>query len=356
MEVVRRHREKFRLRVALLIGTSLLGLFILADIVLLPTPLHEFYLQNRLLYQLPFILAVIAFSYSRFFYANRSWVFAGLMLVLTFANYLLIYQSWALHGFAFPYEGTILYAFYCVFALGVSYKLALVASLLSIAGFIGLMMVAPVYGDRVMISTAFVVGSLFICAYAKYRLDRIVILLKTTNKKLNTLSREDELTSLLNRRALMKEGERLLSLSKRQKLSFAVIMLDLDDFKKYNDAFGHQQGDEAIVTQADVMRAVFQRQTDILGRYGGEEFMIIVSGVSVQDIEQSCQLILDNWQQRALPHAHDATASMVSCSIGAVVASRADDLKLEELINNADNALYQAKAAGKATYKLSTLN
>ena len=62
----------------------------------------------------------------------------------------------------------------------------------------------------------------------------------------------------------MKEGERLLSLSKRQNLSFAVFMLDLDDFKKYNDAFGHQQGDDAIVAQADVMRAVFQRQTDIL--------------------------------------------------------------------------------------------
>ena len=253
MEVVTKHKEILRLRVALIIGALLLASFILADIVLLPSPLYEFYLQNRLLYQIPVIFAVIALSFSKFFYAARSWIFAGLMVMLTFANYVLIYQSWVLYEFAFPYEGTILYAFYCVFALGVTYKLALAASTISIAGFIGLMVIAPVYGDRVMISTSFVVGSLFICAYAKYRLDRIVILLKSTNKKLNTLSREDPLTHLLNRRALMKEGERLLSLSKRQNLSFAVFMLDLDDFKKYNDAFGHQQGDDAIVAQADAV-------------------------------------------------------------------------------------------------------
>ena len=232
MEVVTKHKEILRLRVALIIGALLLASFILADMVLLPSPLYEFYLQNRLLYQIPVIFAVIALSFSKFFYAARSWIFAGLMVMLTFANYVLIYQSWVLYEFAFPYEGTILYAFYCVFALGVTYKLALAASTISIAGFIGLMVIAPVYGDRVMISTSFVVGSLFICAYAKYRLDRIVILLKSTNKKLNTLSREDPLTHLLNRRALMKEGERLLSLSKRQNLSFAVFMLDLDDFKK----------------------------------------------------------------------------------------------------------------------------
>jgi|TARA_B110000211_G_scaffold62534_1_gene71210 diguanylate cyclase (GGDEF)-like protein len=356
VEVVTKHKEILRLRVALIIGALLLASFILADMVLLPSPLYEFYLQNRLLYQIPVIFAVIALSFSKFFYAARSWIFAGLMVMLTFANYVLIYQSWVLYEFAFPYEGTILYAFYCVFALGVTYKLALAASTISIAGFIGLMVIAPVYGDRVMISTSFVVGSLFICAYAKYRLDRIVILLKSTNKKLNTLSREDPLTHLLNRRALMKEGERLLSLSKRQNLSFAVFMLDLDDFKKYNDAFGHQQGDDAIVAQADVMRAVFQRQTDILGRYGGEEFMVIVSGVSARQVEQSCQQILDTWDEKALPHAPNASAKTVSCSIGAVVVNNVKRQTLEGLINQADNELYQAKAAGKGTYLLSTLS
>ena len=122
MEVVTKHKEILRLRVALIIGALLLASFILADMVLLPSPLYEFYLQNRLLYQIPVIFAVIALSFSKFFYAARSWIFAGLMVMLTFANYVLIYQSWVLYEFAFPYEGTILYAFYCVFALGVNYK------------------------------------------------------------------------------------------------------------------------------------------------------------------------------------------------------------------------------------------
>ena len=70
MEVVTKHKEILRLRVALIIGALLLASFILADIVLLPSPLYEFYLQNRLLYQIPVIFAVIALSFSKFFYAR----------------------------------------------------------------------------------------------------------------------------------------------------------------------------------------------------------------------------------------------------------------------------------------------
>ena len=89
------------------------------------------------------------------------------------------------------------------------------------------------------------------------------------------------------------------------------------------------------------MRAVFQRQTDILGRYGGEEFMVIVSGVSARQVEQSCQQILDIWDKKALPHASNASAKTVSCSIGAVVVTNIKGQTLEGLINQADNELYQ---------------
>ena len=349
-------KEIVRLRLALIVGALLLCCFVWADIVLVPTKLHALYFYNRFTYQLPIIVAIIAFSFTRYFYANRFLILTLLMVLLTYTNYWLIYQLWERSEFVFPYEGTILYAFYCVFALGINYRLAILASTVNALGFVGLMVIAPVYGERVFISAAFVTGSLFICAYAKYRLDYAISLLASTNKKLATLSRVDPLTNLLNRRALMQSGEKLLSLAHRESLHIAVIMLDLDDFKQYNDSFGHQQGDDAIVAQADIMREVFQRETDILGRYGGEEFMIIVSGLDSDSVGHRCKQIKQSWQSREMKHANGATHDWVTCSIGAVVLSPAKQLSLDELVTKADGALYKAKHAGKNTFEVVTLS
>lgn len=356
MNTVAPKKEVLRLRLALIIGAILISGFVWAHLVLLPEKLHAIYFYNRFLYQVPIIATVIGFSFSRYFYPNRYWLLTLLMVFLTYTNYWLIYQLWVQHGFMFPYEGTILYAFYCVFALGISYKLAIWASAINALGFISLMLIAPVYGERVFISSAFVTGSLFICAYAKYRLDYAMSLLAAMNKQLSTLSRVDPLTNLLNRRALMQSSEKLLSLAHRESLHMAVFMLDLDDFKAYNDTFGHQKGDDAIVMQADIMRDVFQRETDILGRYGGEEFMVVVSGLNADKVTQRCQQIKQSWQSRALKHADNATYKWVTCSIGAVVLAPDNNLTLDGLVKEADKALYAAKRAGKNTYEVVTLS
>ena len=174
----------------------------------------------------------------------------------------------------------------------------------------------------------------------------------SSNKKLAKLSRIDSLTNLLNRRALMQRSEALLSLSIRQSLDFAVIMLDLDDFKKYNDAFGHQKGDDVIVMQADLMREIFKRQTDVLGRYGGEEFMVVVSGLTRQQVYSKCEQMSMLWQSRSIAHADTATHRWVTCSIGIACMEKGKSTSLEALIQTADKALYEAKSAGKNTIKL----
>ncbi|GFD95597.1 hypothetical protein KUL156_11140 [Alteromonas sp. KUL156] len=216
------------------------------------------------------------------------------------------------------------------------------------------MWVAPVYGDRVPISAAFVSGSLFICAYARYRLDRSVRKLKETNDRLLKLSKFDPLSDLLNRRALREQSEKLIAVSKRHKVSMAVLMLDLDDFKKYNDCYGHQQGDEAIKVQARIMKEVFKRETDILGRYGGEEFIVVLSDISKEQVEKHSQAILDEWNDTKLKHAEGAKHPFMSCSIGVAFANQIIGSSLDRLVNEADKALYTAKASGKACFKLST--
>ncbi|GGW77958.1 GGDEF domain-containing protein [Alteromonas halophila] len=349
-------RELTRLRYALLIGAALVCLFVWADLILLPHQMHSFYLVNRLLVQLPVVLVTLLLSFHPRFHAFKHWIFTALLIALTYSNYWLIHTSWSMHGYSFPYEGTILYAFYCIFALGIPYRYALVAALINMVGFLALMVFAPAYGDRVLISAAFVVGSLFIGVYAKYRLDSMMHLLREVNAKLIVLSSRDELTGLLNRRALMEESEQLMSLCQREKLKIAVLMADMDDFKKYNDEFGHQEGDNALTLQATILNDVFQRKTDIVGRYGGEEFMVVVSGLSEKEMAARCDDLLAIWKSKNLTHAKGASSSYVQCSIGVTVCDSANDHTLSELIKYADENLYHAKDAGKGQYVISCIN
>ncbi len=350
------NQELTRLRYALVIGAVLVCLFIWADLALLPAQMASSYLVNRLLIQLPAVLVTLILSFHGRFHAQKHWIFTALLIVLTFSNYWLIYASWIQHAYPFPYEGTILYAFYCIFALGIPYRYALFAAITNSFGFIALMLLAPVYGERVMISTAFVAGSLFIGVYAKYRLDSMMHLLRDVNAKLIVLSSRDELTSLLNRRALMEESEQLLSLCQREGLKIAVLMVDMDDFKLYNDQYGHQKGDVAITLQASILRDVFQRKTDIIGRYGGEEFLVVVSGLSATQMEQRCAQVLSAWQSQGLRHAKGASASVMQCSMGVAVAEAGTIPKLASLIKQADENLYDAKDAGKGQYRISVIS
>ncbi|MCZ8530932.1 GGDEF domain-containing protein [Alteromonas sp. PRIM-21] len=347
---IHRPSEQRRLRIALIIGAVLVLVFMAADIVLLPSSMYELYTFDRLLLQFPIILIVVVLSFWREFMRYRAYIFAGLLIALSYSNYWLIWVCWEEHNFIFPYEGTILYAFFCVFALGIPFKLAASANVINILGFLGLMWLAPVYGDRVPISAAFVSGSLFICVYARYRLDRSVRMLKETNDRLLKLSKFDPLSDLLNRRALRDQSEKLLALSKRHDVSMAVLMLDLDDFKKYNDSFGHQQGDEAIKEQARIMKQVFKRETDILGRYGGEEFIVVLSDISKEQVEKHAQTLLDKWERAQLKHAEGAKHPFMSCSIGVAYASTVGEISIDWLIDEADKVLYEAKEKGKAQY------
>jgi len=108
-----------------------------------------------------------------------------------------------------------LYAFFGFFVLGMKFRYALCLLLLSSLGFIGQMLLEPVYGDRTFMNVGFVAGSLSIGAIGRHRLDRLVGEINEANQQLITLSTTDGLTDLLNRRALMSEAERLFALQRR---------------------------------------------------------------------------------------------------------------------------------------------
>lgn len=164
------------------------------------------------------------------------------------------------------------------------------------------------------------------------------------NKELLQLASTDLLTGLLNRRAVMQQALSELRRAKRYQKDLAVLMLDIDHFKQINDQYGHAAGDKVLRDFAVLCQQSI-RDTDLLGRYGGEEFILVLPEVDLQTAILSAERIRMTVSQHHFTLT-DNTALQLSCSIGiAMYLPERDDL--DKLLLRADQALYQAKHQGR---------
>jgi diguanylate cyclase len=153
---------------------------------------------------------------------------------------------------------------------------------------------------------------------------------------------QDQLTGALNRRGLDEAMQREMARAERRKSGLCVAVLDLDDFKKLNDTYGHQAGDDALVHLTKVVRKTL-RPTDTVARYGGEEFIILFSET---DLEQAVSVM--RRLQRELTKRfflHNNERLLITFSAG--VAMLAPGESQEAVFARADKAMYQAKVQGK---------
>lgn len=166
----------------------------------------------------------------------------------------------------------------------------------------------------------------------------------TNKKRLEQLAIEDTLTGVYNRRYFNKIIEKELRRTKRENLNLCLLSIDIDDFKKYNDTFGHPKGDEVLIKVAQSLKTFASRAADFVFRMGGEEFCIIFSGLDTEkSLEFSNELVkkIENLQ---IEHIEDR---FVTISAGLVCMNANDILDEEELYRFSDDALYEAKARGK---------
>ena len=167
------------------------------------------------------------------------------------------------------------------------------------------------------------------------------------NKALEELSLTDPLTSLQNRRSLDQFITTLGGLLKREEKNISIIMIDIDHFKLYNDAYGHVQGDEVIKKVAQAIIHNASRLSDFVARYGGEEFVVIFPDTSMQGAYAIAQSIRQDIESYKIPHKSSLTSENITVSIGissTLVGSKDQILKLLE---DADDALYYAKSDGR---------
>ncbi len=171
--------------------------------------------------------------------------------------------------------------------------------------------------------------------------------LQAANSQLETLSTTDGLTGLANRRRFdsywAEEWQRAL----RQATPLAVIMLDVDHFKAYNDHYGHQLGDACLRRVGEVLRAAVRRAGELAARYGGEEFVVVLPGTSLAQAQEAAQGILAALRAEQLPHASSPVANVVTISLGVAAGTPRPSDDRERLLKEADLALYDAKHKGR---------
>jgi diguanylate cyclase (GGDEF)-like protein len=344
------------LRISLVAAMFLAVAFMVPDLGLLPDNLKLDYIINRLVIQTPTAGILLALTYWRNFDQIRHVAIFTAFLIITYANFVIILVCWLKAEFAFPYEGTILYTLFVFYIFRLPFRYALAFTIVVTVGFAAMMVVFPIYGAVTFINLGFAVSTLLMCLAGVYALEQTFNEAKKANATLLQLSKKDYLTGLLNRGAFDEQFSIVFSHAKRSRQSIAVYMVDIDRFKQYNDQFGHQQGDKVIQMQADILKEVFQRESDCIARYGGEEFTVVVVGVEGEQPSRLAEKVLRKWKERAEPHASNSGTDVVSCSIGVCSTDKLDDLLGDELISCADYALYQAKHSGRAQFKTGNID
>lgn len=184
------------------------------------------------------------------------------------------------------------------------------------------------------------------------KLRRLAIRLATLNRKLRAWSNQDGLTGVANRRFWNDLLEREWSRALRHGRSLAVIMVDIDHFKAYNDHLGHLAGDDCLRQVARALAGGVRRGSDLLARFGGEEFCALLPETSAQEALSLAEMLRKAVEGLGLAHPESSVGPMVTVSLGVATAVPENDDQATDLVKKADLALYQAKQRGRNQCRL----
>ncbi|MGM0675940.1 MAG: diguanylate cyclase domain-containing protein [Pseudomonadota bacterium] len=176
--------------------------------------------------------------------------------------------------------------------------------------------------------------------------------LKLKTDMLEKISLQDGLTEIPNRRYFDQKLAEEWARSSRNDQSLALLMVDIDQFKPFNDHYGHGAGDECLRRVAQALRRVPTRATDLVARYGGEEFVVLLPETDTRGAQHVAQAMLEAVRSLEVTHDYSDVAPHVTISIGGAIQSRQHPKpSAEDLKKAADTALYQAKTNGRNRYQ-----
>jgi diguanylate cyclase (GGDEF)-like protein len=171
--------------------------------------------------------------------------------------------------------------------------------------------------------------------------------LAASNRRLETISQQDGLTGVANRRAFDHRVGLQFAHAARQKEPLSLVLCDVDHFKAYNDRYGHPAGDECLKHVAAALAHSCKRTTDLVARYGGEEFALLLPATPSPGALKVLDTARAELARLAIAHAGSQTAAVVTFSAGLAGYVAERDQKSDDLVLRADQALYRAKHLGR---------
>lgn len=260
------------------------------------------------------------------------------------------------------YSGVMLCLVFIMFGLRLPFRLACYSSIVSL-GYLGRVLLDWQFLDEgsrslifIMMISSVLLGLLGLFQLEKevrrsylltQRLQRDNRQLQQNFHSLQQLSSSDGLTRLFNRRYFDQQLQTVWESRLQQQADIALLFIDVDYFKKYNDSQGHQMGDEALIKVAQVINRHAEPLHGCAARYGGEEFVLLLAACNVQQATRLAERLRSDVEALALPHPSSLCSQVVTISIGIAVAHATIDQKAEWLVRTADAALYQAKKQGR---------
>lgn len=337
----RRVESLFSLRFGLMLAIIFYVLFFLFDRLF-----WQHYQMLWMLIPILFVssatnLALIALTWLPKARPQMSWLGSVTVLINAFSFSFASAYGYKV-GVILPPEAAVIQVMYTMFLLNLPFRFSAPVAITTIGVFVLLHALVGMEASDYFYRCFMITASGTVGVLACYLTERTQRLAWLRARLLRELSEHDSLTGLYNHRVFYQRADQLLRQSRRDKVSVAVLVGDVDHFKKFNDSHGHLAGDEALRHVASGLSKCARRPLDLAARLGGEEFGLLLYNVTPEAALARAEEVRNVVRGLAL-----SGGRRVTISIGIAFAEHSTVTSIEALIGMADSALYRAKAAGR---------
>jgi diguanylate cyclase (GGDEF)-like protein len=253
----------------------------------------------------------------------------------------------AKHGVRLLLPTVVLTVLFAYFLVGLTLYEALWANAIVLVAYFAFGFVADLKETEIVFNTLVLLAANLVGATAAYGVELLLRTHFLEARLLSETAARDGLTGIYNRRRFDEHLERNWELAQRDGVPLALLLIDIDFFKRFNDRHGHQAGDECLKAVAASLARAARRPLDFVARYGGEEFAVVLYEPSREYVHQVAQRIHASIAARAIAHGDSPVSGQVTVSIGAAFVAPSWERSSSGFVQLADEALYEAKHAGR---------
>lgn len=238
------------------------------------------------------------------------------------------------------------------FFLGLGSRSALLIGVLTVTSFAGSALLFHLAQPLALRACTFLLTALFAFVIAARHLEQWSRRSFLETRLIAELAQQDSLTGVKNRRAFDEHLAQLWPRVIGDGGKLAILLIDVDHFKDYNDCYGHQAGDQTLRRVAQTVQTFVRRPQDIIARYGGEEFAALLCGADIKHAQEIAERMRRAVEEQQIEHRKSRTSSIVTISVGVAVIEPTRERNSRGALQLADEALYQAKMRGRNRVQL----